>query len=325
MNKKVSVLIPVYNCEKYIERCIKSILNQNYDNIEIVIINDGSTDNTQEIIDKLQFKNSNIISVNRENKGICETRNELLNRATGEYVMFVDADDWIDEGFIKTYVDNAEGYDVVVGGFRRPDQNGKTLFEVKLQDEKWSPYMSTALWSNLYSRKFILKNNLKFENMNIAEDIHFNLLVYNLTDKIKMINYVGYNWFINTSSISNTIHKDISKIEIFKFLNISYNDLYNIGAIERNYDILEYYYTTYILMFLGMSTSNINLKVISKEYDKLYGWLKERFPNYKKNKLFGIYTPKGERANVRLFALAFIIADKLHLGKLFVYMYSRLR
>ena len=157
MNKKVSVLIPVYNCEKYIERCIKSILNQNYDNIEIVIINDGSTDNTQEIIDKLKFKNSNIVSVNRENKGICETRNELLNIATGEYVMFVDADDWIDEGFIKTYVDNAEGYDVVVGGFRRPDQNGKTLFEVKLQDEKWSPYMSTALWSNLYSRKFILK------------------------------------------------------------------------------------------------------------------------------------------------------------------------
>lgn len=325
MDKKVSVLIPAYNCEEYLERCIKSILNQDYDNIEIVVINDGSTDNTQGVIDKLKSENSNIVSVNRENKGVCETRNELLKIATGEYIVFIDADDWVDEGYIKAYVDNADEYDIVVGGFRRPNQDGKILFEVKLQDEKWAPYMSTALWSNLYRREFILENNLKFINMNIAEDIHFNLLAYNLTDKIKIINYVGYNWFINTSSISNTIHKDISKIEIFKFLNTSYNDLKNIGAIEKNYEILEYYFTTYILMFLGMSTSKAKFKVISKEYDKLYGWLKERFPKYKKNKLFGIGTPKGERTNVRLFALAFIIADKMHLGKLFVYMYSRLR
>ena len=325
MDKKISILIPAYNCEEYIERCIKSILNQDYDNIEIIVINDGSTDNTQGVIDKLKSENSNIVSVNRENKGVCETRNELLKLATGEYIMFIDADDWIDEGYIKAYVDNAEGYDIVVGGFRRPNQDGKILFEVKLQDEKWSPYMSTALWSNLYRREFVVKNDLKFVKMNIAEDIHFNLLAYNLTDKIKIINYVGYNWFVNTQSISNTTHKDINKIEIFKFLNTSYNDLKNIGAIEKNYEILEYYFTTYILMFLGMSTAKAKFKVISKEYDKLYSWLKERFPNYKKNKLFGISTPKGERTNVRLFALAFIIADKMHLGKLFVYMYSRLR
>ncbi len=325
MRKKVSILIPAYNCEEYIERCVKSILEQDYKNIEIVIINDGSTDNTQKVIDKFKSKHDNIVSVNRENRGVCETRNELLELATGEYIMFIDADDWIDEGYIKTYVDNAEGHDIVVGGFRRSNQDGKVLFEVKLQDEKWAPYMSTALWSNLYKREFILKNNLKFVNMNIAEDIHFNLLAYNLTDKIKIINYVGYNWFINTSSISNTIHKDISKIEIFKFLNTSYNDLKKIGALEKNYEILEYYFTTYILMFLGMSTSKSKFKVIGEEYDKLYSWLKGRFPNYKKNKLFGINTPKGERTNVRLFALAFIIANKMHLGKFFVYLYSRLR
>ena len=325
MDKKVSVLIPAYNCEKYIERCIRSILNQDYDNIEIVVINDGSTDNTQSVIQKLKSENANIVSIDRENKGVCETRNELLNLATGEYVTFIDSDDWIDKGYIKTYLDNAEGYDIVIGGFRRPNQEGKILFEVGLKDEKWSPYMSTALWSNLYRKEFIVENNLKIINMNIAEDIYFNLLAYNLTDKIKIIDYVGYNWYLNTESISNTTHKDISKIEIFKFLNTSYEDLKKIGALEKNYEILEYYFTTYILMFLGMSTAQTKFKVMSKEYDKLYNWLKERFPNYKKNKLFGINTPKGERTNVRLFALAFIIAHKIHLGKIFVYIYSHLR
>ena len=325
MSKKVSVLIPVYNCEEYIERCIESILAQDYDNLEIIVINDGSTDNTQEVINILKEKNNNIISVSRENRGVCETRNEILELATGEYIMFVDADDWIDKEYIKTYMKNAEGYDIVVGGFRRPNQDGKILFEVKLQEEKWAPYMSTALWSNLYRREFIVENNLKFVNMNIAEDIHFNLLAYNLTEKIKIIDYVGYNWFLNTQSISNTTHKDITKIEVFKFLNTSYNDLKKIDAIEKNYEILEYYFTTYILLFLGMSTAQTKYKVMSEEYDKLYNWLKERFPNYKKNKLFGINTPKGERLNVRLFAFAFIIAHKMHLGKIFVYMYSHLR
>lgn len=325
MSKKVSVLIPAYNCEEYIEGCIESILAQDYDNLEIIVINDGSTDNTQEVINNLKDKNNNIISVSRENKGVCETRNEILEKATGEYIMFVDADDWIDEGYIKTYVENAKGYDIVVGGFRRPNQDGKILFEVKLQEEKWAPYMSTALWSNLYRREFVVENSLKFVNMNIAEDIHFNLLAYNLTDKIKIIDYVGYNWFLNTQSISNTTHKDVTKIEVFKFLNTSYNDLKKIDAIEKNYEILEYYFTTYILLFLGMSTAQVKFKVMSEEYDKLYSWLKERFPNYKKNKLFGINTPRGERLNVRLFAFAFIVAHKMHLGKIFVYMYSHFR
>lgn len=325
MSAKVSVLIPVYNCEDYIERCINSILKQDYDNIEIIVINDGSTDNTWEVLKKLKSKNANILTINRENKGVCETRNEILGLATGEYVMFVDADDWIDDGYIKKYVENSEGYDIVVGGFRRPNQEGKILFEVSLQEEKWAPYMSTALWSNLYRRDFIEKNNLKFVNMNIAEDIHFNLLAYNLTEKIKVIDYVGYNWFINTQSISNTTHKDIKQIEVFKFLDVSYNDLKKIGAIEKNYEILEFYFTTYILLFLGMSTSKTKFKVMSEEYDKLYSWLKERFPNYKKNKLFGFTKPKGERMNVRLFELAFMISHRLYLGKIFVYMYSHLR
>ena len=95
---KVSVVVSVYNGEKYIEKCIKSILRQSYKNIELIVVNDGSIDKTKKILDK--YKES-IVVINKNNTGVSDSRNRGIDKATGEYIMFCDADDWLDKKAVE--------------------------------------------------------------------------------------------------------------------------------------------------------------------------------------------------------------------------------
>ena len=94
---KISIIIPAYNCEKYIERCVKSILCQTYHNLEIIVINDGSKDNTIKVLKKLGNEDNRIVVINKENTGVSDTRNLGLEKATGDYIGFVDSDDYIEK------------------------------------------------------------------------------------------------------------------------------------------------------------------------------------------------------------------------------------
>ncbi len=111
-NPKVSVIVPVYNAEKYLSRCINSILNQTYDNIEIIIVNDGSSDNSGALIDDLAKNNSSIKAFHQSNKGAAETRRAGMNYATGYYISFVDADDWLPEDSINKLYEKCVEYDL---------------------------------------------------------------------------------------------------------------------------------------------------------------------------------------------------------------------
>ena len=94
---KISIIIPAYNVEKYIDKCITSVINQTYDNIEAIIVNDGSTDNTALIIEKYSEVDNRIIVVNKENSGVSDSRNIGIENITGDYAFFLDSDDWIEE------------------------------------------------------------------------------------------------------------------------------------------------------------------------------------------------------------------------------------
>lgn len=96
MEKKlISIIVPVYNAEKYLQKCLDSILEQTYQNLEIIIVNDGSTDNSGQICQEYEKKDSRIIYIEKENGGVSDTRNTGLDRMTGSYVTFVDSDDWV--------------------------------------------------------------------------------------------------------------------------------------------------------------------------------------------------------------------------------------
>lgn len=324
---KVTVIIPVYNSEKYIGRCLDSVLNQTYKDFEILIVNDGSKDNSQKIIDSYNEKYSHkIISIEQENKGVAITRNESIKKANGKYIMFIDNDDYLDSDYIETFVKNieADDYDIVLGGYRRPTETGKIIKKLQLKNEEWSKFMITAPWAKIYKKQYLIKNNITFLSTNLGEDVYFNLKAMLMSNKIKIIDYIGYNWFYNTKSVSNTIQKNITQLQVYELLNSIYDELNSCNLLENNKEIIEAYFIRYVVWLLSFSTKKLEYNVISKEYDKIFEWLKERFPNYKKNKLISYSKPRGELFSIRFFTRTFMIANNLHLGKMFNYLYSKI-
>lgn len=327
MSKKVTLIIPVYNAEKYIGTCLESILNQTYTNYEVLVVNDGSKDKSQEIINEYKKKYPDkIIAIEQQNKGVSITRNESIEKANGEYIMFVDNDDYLDSDYIETFVKaiEEENYDVVIGGFRRPDENGKIIKTVKLENKEWSKLMVVATWARIYRKDYLIQNNIQFLNVNIGEDIFFTLKAMLVSKKIKIIDYVGYNWFFNTKSVSNTIHKNITQLQVYELLNNCYDMVKEEGILDKNYEIVKTFFTKFIVWQVLFSTKKLNYKIISEEYDKIFDWLKSRFPDYKKNKMLSYSKPDGESFKVRFFTKTFLILHNLHLAKILTFLYSKL-
>ena len=289
--KKVTVVIPVYNSEKYIARCIDSVINQTYQDFEIQIINDGSKDKSQEIIDSYTKKYPDkIISIEQENKGVAKTRNEAIKRSKSKYIMFLDNDDYLDRDYIEKYVNEIEKeeLDVVIGGYKRPDENGNIVKTLKLQDKEWCKFMIMTPWAKIFKRQYLIDND------------------------------------INNSSVSNTRQKNIKQIDIYKFLNSSYNMLESEKLLDKHYKIIETVFTQYIIWIISYSTKGLTYKELGEEYDKIFNWLEERFPKYKRNDMISYTKPLGETFRSRFLMETFMIIHKIHLGKLLTFIYSKL-
>lgn len=132
--EKVTLIVPVYNVEKYLRRCLDSLLNQTYDNIEILCVNDCSPDNSQDILEEYEKAGRIKVIVNDENLGLGKSRERALNKSTGNYVMFIDSDDYIAADYVEKYINAMKhgDYDIVIGGYTRDiDGKKKTLCKTK--------------------------------------------------------------------------------------------------------------------------------------------------------------------------------------------------
>lgn len=112
----ISIIVPVYNSEKYIDRCLDSILNQTYKDLEIVLVNDGSNDQSLKILENYALRDTRIKVVNQENKGVAAARNTGLDNATGDYILYVDSDDWIENNMVERMVELSANADIVFCG-----------------------------------------------------------------------------------------------------------------------------------------------------------------------------------------------------------------
>ncbi len=188
---KVSVIVPVYNAEKALERCIDSILNQEYKDLELIAVDDGSKDHSGEILDAYAKADPRVIVIHKENSGVSDTRNRALDIAQGEYVQFLDADDWIPADSTKVMVRAIEesGADLVTADFYRVVGNNIarkgsiTTSEVLTRQEyaEWmmdSPadYYYGVLWNKLYRRQIIEQYHLRMDKtLSFCEDFVYNL------------------------------------------------------------------------------------------------------------------------------------------------------
>lgn len=328
MKKDVTIVIPVYNGEKYLNKCIDSVLNQSIDNYEILLINDGSKDNSQKIIDDYCNKYPNIIrSINQKNKGVSKTRNFAIDNVKTEYIMFMDNDDFIDNDYIETLYNTIEKdkSDIVLSGFKRPNENNDITSIMKLEQIEWSKMMIMTPWAKIFRTDFLKSKKIYFLDNNIGEDIYFNIIAVFETKKIVILDYIGYNWFDNSKSVSNTNQKNIYDLNIYNLLNSCYDELSKRNLLKDNCEIIEAHFIRYLYWFIIYSTSQIKYKELRKEYKKLITWLKERFPKYKKNKLIGINKPKGDvYENRRLYSICYV-TQRIGLFPMFVLSYNKLR
>lgn len=321
---KVSVIVPVYNSEKYLSRLTESLLSQDFSDFEIVFINDGSTDNSLKVLKELAEKDKRVKVFSQKNQGIARTRNFGISVAKGEYIMFADNDDWVSSPkYISEYVSaiSSGDYDIAVGGYKRINSDGKVIMRKVLKTKsEWSRYIIMAPWAKIYRRDFIVKNKLGFFDYKIGEDVYFNLLAYAKTDKINIIENDDYIWFYNDKSVSNTGQKGLNtKIDVRILLDAVSQKL---GGTRQN-EFLKYYlrrYTVWYLLFSGKSSSP---KQFMKEYEKLKGWLL-------KNGVRKTLSPwslklSGESFGARMSVFMLTAFAKTHTLSLFAKIYCRER
>lgn len=292
----VSIVIPIYNVEKYLNECIQSVVNQTYENLEIILVDDGSPDNCPSICDEWAQKDSRIKVIHKKNGGLGYARNTGIDNATGDFIYFMDSDDFIDSKLVERCVDVLinDKSDIVLFGFSSVDVNGvkisdcipspsKNLFvneEVRkiflkhflignrYKKENWNLFISACMC--MFSLDIIKKNNFRFvsEREIISEDIFFLLGFYSYVKKVSIINSSFYNYRKNMQSLSNTFKKDrLEKNNIFYLKSL---ELCN----ELNYDeeisrLCVYpYLRNHISALKMIVSSNLDKKQKFKEFKK---------------------------------------------------------
>lgn len=234
---KVSIIMPVYNVEKYLERAIKSAIEQSYKNIEILIVNDGSKDNSEKIIIDYVNRDQRIKYIKQENKGLSDARNTALKVATGEYVFFFDSDDYIEKNTIKNMVEIATKdksemvickYNVIYEGAKqkkiikkiKEDTNENNFVKTKNIDFMRDMYINAKyqnhVWDKLYKLSCIKNNKIYFESRMI-EDILFNIRVYPYMNSISFCDEYLYNYCIRENSITGKYCEDFYEQYIMLF------------------------------------------------------------------------------------------------------------
>ncbi len=324
---KSSIIIPVYNAQDTLEKGIDSILNQTYNDFEIVLINDGSIDNSQEIIENYENKYPDIIkSYTQVNSGIAKARNKGIELSKGEYLFFIDNDDYIDNNYIETFVNEIEqrNCDVVIGGYRRVAENGKLLFQKQPINSPWSKYMFITPWGRIYKKDSLIKNNISFLNLNIGEDVGLNILA-NLKLKVETISYTGYNWVNKKSSTSNTLHKGMEKnVDFIPLLDKITKDSKSVNISEEERLLLEYFIIKTSIYYILHSGRKTRYSLLRHEKDKIFRWVNENYPEYKNNENISLSRPYGETLSTRIIIWIYVNLQKFKLENIFLKIYSKI-
>lgn len=242
----ISVIVPIYNVEKYLDKCIESIVNQTYKNLEIILVDDGSPDNCPKICDEWAEKDNRIKVVHKENGGAGSARNAGLEASSGEWIGFVDGDDSIDEDFYEALLDKSNDgyYDVVACGFKYISKDKTRLSDnyyneehVFTKDELLTEYFEfcKSQWVSFCNKiiKKVLFNNLKFPEGRYFEDWTLAPMVYYNADKILYLPEYKYNYFIRqgsamrTETIKRYLDCVLADYDHYTFFNNRNIDIYN--------------------------------------------------------------------------------------------------
>ncbi|MCI5734154.1 MAG: glycosyltransferase [Tenericutes bacterium] len=279
----VSVIVPVYNVEKYLDKCLNSLANQTLKDIEIIIINDGTKDNSQKIIDKFCKKYNNFTFYIKENGGLSSARNYGLKYANGEYIGFVDSDDYVDESMFKDMYEYAvnNNKDIVVCDTINVYSKGHSYRTSNLNYSEdivknyiISPPMACI---RLYSNR--IKDKLYFEEGIFYEDLNLIPSLVKYTKNVGFLENAYYYYLMRDNSIMKQRKFSDRLLDIFKVLDNNYKLLYSKYPEE-----IEYLYITHLLRTATLRFLSYDKILVTKCLEKINDEMKQKFPNWKKNK-----------------------------------------
>jgi glycosyltransferase involved in cell wall biosynthesis len=281
MNKKVSIIVPVYNSEKYLKKCLDSILNQNYKNIEVLVIDDGSNDNSLDIIHEASTRDKRIIVIEKKNGGVSSARNEGLTRASGDYIGFVDSDDYIKKEMYEELVLNLELHnaDIVECGYIRVNKDYTEEKHYKLEDkitegsyecskEFLSKINTTNFSVNKIYKKYIF-DNLEFPNYSYSEDYFLNTKAFYKCTKKVSISTCYYYYYTNEKS---AIYRPFSSAKID---GVEVGEVL-VGFHKERYSELQPFISLYIVKYILNIYLSLN-ENSTEDYEKYNKLLKRKF------------------------------------------------
>lgn len=318
-NIKVSVIVPIYNTEKFLKRCIDSILNQSLKELEIILVNDGSTDNSDKICLEYSEKYENIKYLNKLNTGCSDSRNTGIRMAAGEYIAFLDSDDYIEKDMYENLYNKAyvENMDIVMCGILYHDLLEKRNYSVSPQKiENYNEYFKYSILiaspcNKIFRKKLILENRILFPlNTHQGEDLVFCFKSLSFTNKVGYINKDYYHYQLHGNNAVHDLQKKKEMIlsfnEIYNFLNTCSNTLIDKRKLFKMfYNLLDQH------VIKGLFIAMLNTKSVSetdyKKYSNIY--LKEikkiKYLRFKEKVLTFYY--KNLVLIIRKFNLFFIL------------------
>ncbi|WP_163538994.1 glycosyltransferase family 2 protein [Gracilibacillus sp. YIM 98692] len=258
----VTIIIPVYNAKLYIERTLESVLNQTYKNIQIILVDDGSTDNSRKICNKYAEQYSNIEVHYQENKGVSAARNLGMKKAAGTYIQFVDSDDYIERNMVESFVRDIEinKCDLVIGGYKNIDNSNGSVTSKKSPESilkgmvdkdrlllklglLYNELLINAIWNKLYLKSIIDKHGIEFkEEIRRGEDLLFNLDYIDCCSRIYLSKNIGYNYVQygkDSQSITSKFQDNIEYNEIFIYEKLKEFLLRNESYEGQNLIVIE--------------------------------------------------------------------------------------
>lgn len=298
---KVSIIVPVYNVEKYIDRCLERLVNQTLEDIEIITVNDASPDNSIKILREYEKKYPDKVIVidSKENLKVGGARNKGIDKARGEYIAFVDGDDWVDYDMYENMYNKAKenDADMVTCDYVLSTGIGEDFKEIKTNDIKFLGKLNKekkeqllidlgSVWSKIYKRTFINKNKIRFPEHRFYEDNEFVPIAIVHAEYIDKVSRPFYHYFKeNTGSITaiKDSYHHFDRLETIKNVvdRLKKEELYDEYA-----DALEFFFTKiYYINTIGICIYKFQNPPLDKMYE-IRKYMKENYPKYYKNKYF---------------------------------------
>ena len=311
---KISIIIPVYNAEDYLERCIQSILSQNFSSYEVILVDDGSSDASSLICDRYSATDPRFRTIHKPNGGVSSARNAGIDLAKGEYLMFVDSDDALMTGALKTMTDGLEGEDMILGGYvsyidsvPKKEQNpraakryeGGQMNEFFNRNIKKNCEMLDAPWAKLFRRKAV--GSLRFnEKLSYAEDKLFVFSFLASCSSVRTCPSMVYAYHLRSGSLGSDVASDRHLMQLRRFLpaysvvlsqlSLKYPDCRSISGLYHN-DIVGRYICRILNIFLTRRTSLLTEEFLSELYSMM-----------EKDKGLGVLSlRKGQILNLMIF------------------------